>query len=230
MWLIIKSQFEYQKGVYITIASIIAILALLIFTLAGPKAVEEFAHVIGLASAAIAIAWFIRIMKFAREHALKFFCRLPVSTFRVGVARMSVLFIFIVLLILSIVAFFAILHSRDLNGRHVQLAASVVGMLVFFNAFFYLFNDAQFVFTKKWQRLLTTILFVVIMLVALLIVDANAFARYLPTLKMQPWQKINQLVVDSLKTTLGMTITLTAGLITTVLEMYLFNRRKSYIE
>jgi hypothetical protein len=230
MWYIIKSQFEYQKGVYITITTIIVLLTLLIFTLTGPKAAEEFAHVIGLTAAVIAIAWFIHIMEFAREHTFKFLYRLPVSTFRLGVARATVLIIYLVLLILSILALFALLHYRDFSHEHVGMALSTIGMLLFFNAFFYIFDDVQFLFAKKWQRFSATFIFVIIMLFALLIVDANAFARYLPILKMQPWQEINRFMVESAKTTYGMLIALTAGVLATVLELYLFNQQKSYIE
>lgn len=230
MWKLLKSEIEYQKlglllGILFVLFAAIGVLRW------GWTSVNR--DVPGLSTIMVTtniVILFFRILRMIKEKSDRVYIQLPQSL--QNIAWMRLLFILTFWLASSGIFWIAltIIRPQAIHVSIVWYLLSVTGLMMAANAFPFIHRDLRFYLTGKYQLLILTAIYVVVLMSVTLFFSVSAISRYFPFNPLEPVAQLKMYFDHFAWKPLGSLFFLLTGAGLTLSNLYIFNQRRSYLE
>jgi len=231
MWKYLKIDFTYYRTVLILVSAPYLILSVFIFGFAWSSASQDASGLLKLLGVFILFIWMIRLLRMLKERSDRFSMLLPVSSRQIGVSRIlfGIIIWFIYLIIYT--GLLLCFRSQEAESWIFISMISATGLWLILNAAAYIHRDLMQIFTGKYQILLLSGLYSVILLSAGLVFSAGSIERYF--LELIPESMIKNMVwlmfIKDLISGSGL-LNLMIGIMFSLAGMYLFTKRRAYLD
>ena len=226
MWKILKSQFVYNKLI-LTGCFLFSLAVILAFIIQGWQDINKSYPALRAALFAMTvIVFFSSFVRNSKQKRDRFFHKLPVKVWQLGITRlMFVLLFWICLMILVSIAF--IIRASIFNDKILMDLLSQTGFIFCLFGLVFIIKDIPYVlFFKKIRLLVGVINFIAIiscyLLFMLFIVSKNAMENSPSLIPVK--NGFNQFITSYL----GSVFFLVLGMTMVVMSFYVFSKRKIF--
>lgn len=229
MWKIIKADFNYQKFVFI-IPYAVVIAAISANVLQGWRQNEHDMQGVRTVMAAMTgIIFLFKSFKIAQEKRHRFITLLPLKQWKIGLTR--TLFILLIWLSFLIMYWLGSAMIRPYRADFlIWDTLSFTGLVLLANATIFIYYDLLYTLTDIKQKVILGFLF-------LLAVFIGYIVFFLFGVDEQSWNIFKNLLLPykddfSAITSnyVGAVVSLSIGIMMTILSVYVFGRRKTYTQ
>jgi hypothetical protein len=228
MWNILKADLMNNKLILIIPCGLV-FFGMIINVILGWQNVElDLPGVRSLMTTAIIVLIIFNFIKYIQEKRVRLISILPLSIKKVAVSRL----LYIVFIWTSFLLLYWISSSTAKPYRFNIIfwdTLSVTGLVLFVNAFPYFFPDFKFSFKEKYKTVVLTILLVLIFFIGYLLIFTFGINKYSWKI-FQPLLLLRNMLSSISSTSIGTLIFILIGLGFSALNIFTFERRKSYLE
>jgi len=230
MWPLLKSELLYHK-ISISFFSIVYLtLSIVVFNWGWSDAELDIPGIQSIMVVTGIIIIFVRYFRLVQEKSDRYFSTLPLAFFKVGLEK-NIYGVFI-WIILSLIYWtvLAVFRFESINLRYIFDFISVSGLFIAGNAILLSMRDLNYSITAKYQKIVLSAIYAVIIISAALIFSIASVLRYFPALPVDSIVQVRTYFAGLYATAPGAITLLFLGLVLTYLEAIVFNLRKWYLE
>lgn len=229
MWKILKAELSYNK--YVLVIPYGVVLYVIIANVSqGWSNVElNLPGVRAMMVVAAAVIFLFSIVTFFKEKRERYFTLLPLSIRQIGISRL----LFLITVWLSFILLFWI---STLTVTPYQLSTilwgtlSLTGFILMANAYIFIHRDLKFCSSGKFQKILITFFYPIMIIIGYLLWYL-LFAVPVPYFEFfKPLNTLNEEFSNISTSLMGFSIFIVLGMSFTVLSVFVFKRRRSYLE
>ena len=228
MWKILKAQINYNKMVLIFCLLVIFVV-IIPFIVQGWKVPEKsYPALRAVLFAMTAFVFLSNSVKYMKEKRDRFFHKLPLKLWEFGAARLTFVLLFWFSLMLLVCITF-IIRNSIFNYTYLCDLLSQTGFIMFMIGVVFFVRDIAFVFNFRNKRIIAGVLnFIIVICVYILfmlfVVSKNAMEISSSLISIKT--EFNQLIGSSS----GAVLFLLIGSTMLLISIFVFSRRKTFIE
>lgn len=231
MWKFLKAELAYNKNTLIFSFTLFLILVLLIFGYAWKNADEDANGMLSILASLSIILWVIQFFLSMKENKIRFIMSLPSKPVHYSATRLLfgliVWFGFIILYLAGLL----ILRYDEWEGWILTLLVTSSGMWMMANALPFIHSDLLKILKQKYRILILSALYTFALLFISLFFSITAIERYF--LQGLPESFLSVLIyaftIRGVLSDSGL-LNIALGIILSLLSIWLFSKRKSYLE
>ncbi|KAA3617086.1 MAG: hypothetical protein D8M58_04180 [Calditrichaeota bacterium] len=228
MWKFLKSEYEYYKLIINFTLALVSILFIVILGFGWESAEKEIPGVSSVMIGVSILIISIRSVKSAKEKNERFFSLLPLSRWKLGLARLLFINGFWGIMFSSFVIILLIFHAGEIRLYLFWYFLSLSSLIFIFNQAPFFHKDLTSIFTGKYAKWLITFAYLLLFFtVYFLFIGTRAFSRYFSIPELEIFSgHIHQLS----PTPFGTLTFVSISILLSLLGLLLYQKRKFYLE
>ncbi len=231
MWKIVRSEFIYNKFSMIFLYVFILTIFSAVFASGWSSAEQDVPGLTTIMGVTLMVIHFLKILsRFTREKFDRIFIMLPISMFKIAVARL--LFIITNWTILLLLFWLGLLIFRmdSFEMWIFWFMASITGIILSINAWPVIHRDLLFYLKEQYQKIILSIIYAAIFLCGSLILTSDGIHRYFPTIPLDSLLIIREKFGSFISSPIGALNLFAIGVGLSIFSVFIFHKRKFYLE
>jgi len=226
---LLKAEFKYHLNTIGTASGIYLFIAIVVFSKEWRSPEQDGIGMLSIALTFTFLISMLRLLIITKEKKDRFMVLLPLSNYAIGLCRLLVGIIFWIGLLVIFYTLLFIFQNDDFRIWLIRYSIFLTGLWLIINAFPILHRDLNYYFESNYQKIMVGIIYVMIFIIGLFVFSSAALLRYFPSLPVDFFLSIREMLTND-PTLFNAIQYLIFGIILTILNAFIFARRKAYID
>jgi hypothetical protein len=230
MWRVLKSEIQNHWFSLLFFMTGFLIIAVIVFTSGWESAEKDIVGLSSIMFLPAIILIFSRLSRMIREKFDRFLLLLPLGTWKIGLIRnLFGLMIWLTLLLIFLLGLL-VFRFEVFDFSILWYMISLTGFFFVGNSMVLFYRDLSFCFISRYQRLIIGILYVAAIGIAINLFSVSAIQRYFPMAPIQTLIPVKMYFAQFSSSISGALFFLFLGILSVLIESWIFMRRRLYLE